>query len=115
MPRIVAMAISIMNNLRTQLLRVMPREDALLDDRVMFFVGMQGIRPFSENHPRVVLQLISDYFDLRGPDGKRWVLEPHQLRRSFAMTFFHSEGKSHLYLRSRGSWVIMMSRRLGDT
>ncbi|HCL42736.1 MAG TPA: hypothetical protein DIC54_00185 [Pseudomonas sp.] len=92
-PRIVAMAISIMNNLRTQLLRVMPREDALLDDRVMFFVGMQGIRPFSENHPRVVLQLISDYFDLRGPDGKRWVLEPHQLRRSFAMTFFHSEGE----------------------
>lgn len=92
-PRIVAMALSVMNNLRAQLLRVMPGEDSLLDGRLMFFVGMQGIRPFDENHPRVVLQLISDYFDLRGPDGERWVLEPHQLRRSFAMTFFHSEGE----------------------
>lgn len=92
-PRIVAMAISVMSSLRTQLLRVMKTQDVLLEDRMMFFVGMQGIRPFSENHPRVVLQLISDYFDLRGPDGERWVLEPHQLRRSFAMTFFHSEGE----------------------
>lgn len=91
-PRIVGMAMATMARLKSQLLRIIPVDDQLVHERAFFFFSMRGVRPFEVDDVNSVLRLIASYFDLRDEDGSAWVLASHQLRRAFAMTFFHSEG-----------------------
>jgi hypothetical protein len=37
-----------------------------------------------------MFDMLSEFFELRAPNGRIWYLRPHQLRRCFALTFFHS-------------------------
>lgn len=46
-----------------------------------------------DRHVYSCLALVSHFFDLRGGDGKVWRLLPHQLRKSFAMSFFLHGGR----------------------
>jgi len=91
-PRIVRMAMETMANLKKQLLRIIPIDDLLVNERAFFFFSMRGIRPFDVNDAGAIVRMVGSYFDLRNEDGSAWTLASHQLRRAFAMTFFHSEG-----------------------
>ena len=91
-PRIVGMALSSIERIKSNLIKILPVIDHMTHQRAFMFLGLQGLRPFDINDSVVVLRLISAYFDFRDEDGSPWTIATHQLRRSFAMTFFHSEG-----------------------
>lgn len=91
-PRIVRMAMVSMANVKKQLLRIIPIDDLLVNERAFFFLSMRGVRPFDVNDAGTVVRMVGSYFDLRDESGSAWTLASHQLRRAFAMTFFHSEG-----------------------
>lgn len=90
-PRIVGMAMASLERIKSQLLRLISVDDELTHHRAFFFVGLRGIRPFNKSDPGEVLRSMSAYFELEDETGMPWMVASHQLRRAFAMTFFHSE------------------------
>ena len=91
-PKLVEQCISSLSRIEANLSKIMRYEDPLSEKRVFFKTSVQRICPLEKDDVIPILSLLSKFLGLLGSDGKEWKLKPHQLRRHFAMTFFHSGG-----------------------
>lgn len=70
-------------------------DDPLLESRCFFKVSSAGMFPLESEDVYTALSALSAFLDLKRDSGEPWVVLPHQLRRHFAMTFFHATGKEN--------------------
>lgn len=91
-PRLVAQCLDSLSRIEQSLATVLGRDDPLSAKRVFFKANVGGLSPLTKDDVGPGLAALSKFFGLTGNDGKAWRLKPHQLRRYFAMTFFHSGG-----------------------
>lgn len=91
-PRLVNYAIEQLLTLKAILSSYYVSTDPLFETRLFFKVTQMGIGPFLKNDIYIPLRSLSEFLDLRDSDGARWDITPHQLRRSFALSFYHNEG-----------------------
>jgi hypothetical protein len=63
------------------------------DSRIFCRLTRSGVGLLDPAGLSQALDLLVEWFDLRAPDGKRWYVRSHQLRRCFALTFFHHGGR----------------------
>lgn len=93
-PPLVGAAVNSLVRIREALLAVVPTGDSLLARR-LFFSMVRSERLIDTLVPASIyskLALLSGWLDLRDRNGIRWQIRPHQLRRLFAMSFFHFGG-----------------------
>jgi Phage integrase family. len=93
-PPLVGAAVNSLVRIRRALLAVASIDDTLLARR-LFFSVVRTERLIDTLVPASIyskLALLSGWLDLRDHNGKRWHIRPHQLRRLFAMSFFHFGG-----------------------
>ncbi|XQE67362.1 hypothetical protein ACOAPY_01840 [Pseudomonas sp. P3C3] len=91
-PRLVDECLASLNALKEMLIKISPSNDILFNSQAFFKVNVRGSFPFDVTDAYVVLKELSEYLGLTDNFGMRWVVLPHQLRRYFAMTFFHFGG-----------------------
>lgn len=91
-PHLVEQCIGSLTRIEVKLATVMKYEDPLSSRRLFFKATVQGLCPLKKDDVIPSLAVMSKFFGLVGNDGKEWQIKPHQLRRHFAMTFFHSGG-----------------------
>lgn len=91
-PRLVAQCIDSLSRIQQTIATVLDDIDPLSTKRVFFKANAAGLSPLTKNDVAGSFAVLSMFLSLVGADGKEWRLKPHQLRRHFAMTFFHSGG-----------------------
>lgn len=91
-PHLVAQCLDSLSRIEQSLATVLDHEDPLSAKRVFFKANVGGLSPLTKDDVGPGLAVLSKFFGLVGRDGQEWRLKPHQLRRYFAMTFFHSGG-----------------------
>jgi len=91
-PMIIAECLESLAQLKKAWKKLYLSEDPLLDDQAFFKVNARGIYPLVIQDVYVLLGELSESLDLVDVHGERWIVLPHQLRRYFAMTFFHFGG-----------------------
>lgn len=91
-PHLVTQCVDSLARVERELVAIFGRDDPLSAKRVFFKANAGGLSPFTKDDVSLGLAAISKLFGLVGSDGSDWKLKPHQLRRHFAMTFFHSGG-----------------------
>ncbi|MGO4504904.1 hypothetical protein [Dyella sp. 2YAF14] len=89
-PKALAQALSSLNRFKLLWNAAMPSDDPLLARRIFFRISNRGLSPIANESIYVYLRELSEYLDLMDEQGNRFVVRPHQLRRYFAMTFFHA-------------------------
>jgi hypothetical protein len=61
-------------------------------EQAVFFSVVESNRLLSQARSESIyprLETMSEFFDLRTVKGMRWLISPHELRKFFAMSFFH--------------------------
>lgn len=91
-PKLVDECLSSLSSLKDMLIKISPSNDILFGTQAFFKVNLRGAFPFNVADAYVVLKELSEFLGLVDNSGVRWVVLPHQLRRYFAMTFFHFGG-----------------------
>ncbi|EPH9811379.1 hypothetical protein ACS37B_000653 [Pseudomonas aeruginosa] len=91
-PRLVDECLASLNELKALWQSIAPSSDTLFLSQAFFKVNVRGASPFTVADAYVVLKELSEFLGLVDNSGERWVVLPHQLRRYFAMTFFHFGG-----------------------
>ncbi|MGV8427350.1 hypothetical protein [Pseudomonas aeruginosa] len=91
-PRLVYECLLSLNALKKLWQIIVPSSDILFKSQAFFKVNVRGASPFNVADACVFLKELSEYLKLVDNSGERWVVLPHQLRRYFAMTFFHFGG-----------------------
>lgn len=91
-PRLVISVLESLEALKASWLELLPSNDPLLGERSFFKVSYKGIFPLAANDVYSPLKALSTYSNLVDGSGEPWVVLPHQLRRYFALTFFHDSG-----------------------
>ncbi|HEP8957242.1 TPA: hypothetical protein VDU78_002091 [Pseudomonas aeruginosa] len=91
-PRLVDECLVSLSELKDLWQKIAPSSDTLFMSQAFFKVNVRGAYPFTVADAYVVLKELSEFLDLVDSSGERWVVLPHQLRRYFAMTFFHFGG-----------------------
>lgn len=91
-PRLVDECLASLNRLKELWQSIAPSNDTLFISQAFFKVNVRGAFPFTVSDAYVVLKELSEFLGLVDNSGERWVVLPHQLRRYFAMTFFHFGG-----------------------
>lgn len=91
-PELLYSVIESLESLKLSWLKFFPSEDPLVVTRSFFKVSYKGIAPLAANDVYPLLAVLGEYSELVDKYGKPWVILPHQLRRYFALTFFHDEG-----------------------
>lgn len=94
-PRLVVDFLRQVNSIKRSLLKIYPTKDPLVHDAALFSFGPLGIRILSESVDETMLDLFSEHFRLKNKDGRAWYVRLHQLRRSFALSFFHCGGREN--------------------
>lgn len=91
-PQLVARCMDSVSRVEGSFETVFGRNDPLLAKRAFFKANLWGLSPLTETEVQKSFEVLGKYFGLIGNDGEAWRLKPHQLRRHFAMTFFHAGG-----------------------
>lgn len=91
-PRLVDECLASLNELKELWQNIAPSSDTLFASQAFFKVNVRGAFPFTVADAYVVLKELSEFLGLVDCSGERWVVLPHELRRYFAMTFFHFGG-----------------------
>ncbi|TXH78568.1 hypothetical protein [Thauera aminoaromatica] len=94
-PDIAATCFRSMLRINAALLSMKGTLDSYVADGVFITMNRNGCKPTADNLYRS-LDLLSEFFDLRTQSGRLWHVRPHQLRRNFALTFFHFGGKENV-------------------
>lgn len=93
-PRIVSRCFESMSAITVLLNRYRPTRDAHVANLVFKKFNRNGLSEIGVSiydH----LDLVSQMADLRTDDGKLWHIRPHELRRFFALSFFHDGGREN--------------------
>lgn len=91
-PRLVYECLLSLNALKELWQIIVPSSDVLFKSQAFFKVNVRGAYPLSVADAYVFLKELSEFLKLVDNSGERWVVLPHQLRRYFAVTFFHFGG-----------------------
>ena len=91
-PALVFTVLKSLDHLKADWLKLLPCTDSLLGARSFFKISYKGIFPLAANDVYLPLKMLSAYSNIIDSSGKPWVVLPHQLRRYFALTFFHDSG-----------------------
>ncbi len=91
-PALVFTVLKSLDDLKADWLKLLPCTDSLLGARSFFKISYKGIFPLAANDVYLPLKMLSAYSNIVDSSGKPWVVLPHQLRRYFALTFFHDSG-----------------------
>jgi hypothetical protein len=91
-PRIVHECLETLNEFKALWRSIAPSNDPLFEHQAFFKINCRGAFPFTVADAYVVIKELSEFLGLVDSAGVRWVVLPHQLRRYFAMTFFHFGG-----------------------
>jgi len=94
-PQIVSDCLSSLKALKAICLNIQPRDDSQLHKMAFFQFGLRGLGTLEPESVNGLLIELSLYFDLRGENGSTWLVRSHELRRYFAMTFFHMGGEEN--------------------
>lgn len=91
-PRLVNEAVTQLRELKSRLVSYYGSTDPLVHSRIFFKVTHQGINPMLGNDIYDPLRIMSQYLGLQDSSGEPWDVMPHQLRRFFAISFYHQAG-----------------------
>lgn len=91
-PGIVGDAIRQMEALKTTLKMLYSSDDPLFHLRIFFKVSQVGVSPMGASDIYIPLKELSGCLGLKDSSGNDWTVLPHQLRRFFAISFFHCAG-----------------------
>lgn len=91
-PGIVGDSVASLGRLKISLMRLFECKDALLLDRVFFKTSQFGLGPMISGDIYIPLRELSKFLQLKDHSGNEWIVRPHQLRRYFALSFFHDSG-----------------------
>jgi hypothetical protein len=91
-PDVVGQALTSLDELKRSWLRIFECNDPLLDTRYFFKLSFKGVSPLTGNDVYGPLRELSEYIGLATIDNEAWIILPHQLRRFFALSFFHDAG-----------------------
>ncbi|WP_349735810.1 hypothetical protein [Pseudomonas jessenii] len=95
MPKIAIDCLASLRDLKSICKNIIIPNDPLVDKLAFFSFGWNGLAPLDSTAVNGLLTEISLIFDLRDDDNKVWLLRSHELRRYFAMTFFHHGGNEN--------------------
>lgn len=63
---------------------------------IIWFLSQRGIRQSTDRtHLYAALNLMCEYLQIKDPEGNFWYIRPHEIRRCFAMSFFHYGGREN--------------------
>ncbi|WP_324743287.1 site-specific integrase [Pseudomonas veronii] len=91
-PKLVNRAIYQLRALKAHLSSYYSSTDPLVHTRLFLKVSQMGIGPMLKGDIYIPLRLLSVCLDLRDSSGDSWHVMPHQLRRFFALSFYHNAG-----------------------
>ncbi|MGO4001507.1 hypothetical protein ABVN23_10375 [Pseudomonas fluorescens] len=74
---------------------IIASDDPLVDKLAFFSFGLRGLAPLDSAAVNGLLTEISLIFDLLDDDNEVWLIRSHELRRYFAMSFFHHGGNEN--------------------
>lgn len=94
-PPVVGEAIDQAASMKELLLELYESSDNLFYSRIFFRVSQMGVGPMTSSDIYIPLRELSKCFGLKDSGGNDWVVLPHQLRRYFAMSFFHHDGQEN--------------------
>ncbi|MCP1481971.1 hypothetical protein J2Y88_004282 [Pseudomonas chlororaphis] len=94
-PRLVHECLETLNEFKALWRSIAPSSDLLFEHQAFFKINCRGAFPFTASDAYVVIKELSEFLGLADSAGVRWVVLPHQLRRYFAMTFFHFGGSEN--------------------
>lgn len=91
-PKILDEAVRQMEALKLSLKVLYKSEDSLFHSRMFFKVSQVGVSPMGASDIYIPLRELSGCLGLKDSSGRDWTVLPHQLRRFFAISFFHDAG-----------------------
>lgn len=91
-PHLVGAVLKSLETLKVEWLKLLPSSDSLLAKRSFFKVSYKGLSPLTANDVYAPLGALGTYLSLAGSLDTPWTILPHQLRRYFALSFFHDSG-----------------------
>lgn len=92
MPKIAIDCLATLRDLKVICKHIEPASDPLVDALAFFQLSSTGLNPLDSSAINGLLTELSLLFDLREENGEIWLLRSHELRRYFAMSFFHHGG-----------------------
>jgi len=103
-PQIAMDCISSLEKIKSILEKISPIEDPQVRSKAFYNLNMKGMCVLPRSAVDVYLEELCMVLDLRDAEGNCWALRSHQLRRYFAMSFFHG-GESENSLAAL-SWFM---------
>lgn len=91
-PRLVHECLETLAELKSVWRLIVSSDDPLFDQQVFYKVNARGAFPLAVQDTYEIVRELSEFLGLACRNGQRWFVLPHQLRRYFAMTFFHFGG-----------------------
>lgn len=93
-PLFIANCMRSMININRHLAVLAPISDPYVRRLIFVSFNRNGLSELNEELYRQ-LDMLSIFIDLRTANGNIWFIRPHELRRLFALTFFHSGGREN--------------------
>lgn len=91
-PKILDEAIKQIEKLKSTLKMLYKSDDSLFHSRIFFKLSQVGVSPMGASDIYIPLRELSGCLGLKDSSGNDWTVLPHQLRRFFAISFFHCAG-----------------------
>ncbi|MBI6578183.1 hypothetical protein YA0001_13665 [Pseudomonas viridiflava] len=91
-PNLVTDAIKQLELIKTKIAFYYASSDPLFHSRIFFKISQMGVGPMTSSDIYGPLRDLSGCLDLRDSSGHNWHINPHQLRRFFAISFYHDAG-----------------------
>ncbi|MDD1016079.1 hypothetical protein [Pseudomonas rubra] len=95
MPQIAVDCLISLTKLKSVCSSIRPSADPLSEECAFFSFNARGLGLITKSDVNGLLRELSLTLDLRTSKGELWLLRSHELRRYFAMSFFHSEGNEN--------------------